>query len=95
MHATQVTKHYGHRAGDGSDDDQHEGGVQHVRGVLGLVSAKEEGGLDDKGDPSEDEAEGDQLEQATGLFEKDAGEERNTDWSDRGDHRDVSYGKIP
>ena len=95
VHTTQVTKHYGDRAGDGGDGDQHEGGVHHVGGVLRLVGAKEEGGLDDEGDPGEDEAEGEQLEEATGFLEEDAGEERHTDWSYGGNHCDVGYGKIP
>ena len=90
-----MAKHYGDCAGDGGDDDQHEGGVHHVGGVLGVLGAKEEGGLDDKGDPGEDEAEGEQLEEATRLLEEDAREERHTDWSYRGNHRDVSYRKIP
>ena len=95
VHAAQVTKYDRHRARDGRDDDQHERGVHHVRRVLGVLGAEDEGGLDDEGDPSEHQAEGDHLENATSLLEEDAGEEGHTDWSDRGNHGHVCYGKIP
>ena len=74
VHAAQVTKYDRHRARDGRDDDQHERGVHHVRRVLGVLRAEDEGGLDDEGDPSEHQAEGDHLENATSLLEEDAGE---------------------
>jgi len=89
VHAAQVTKYDRHRARDGRDDDQHERGVHHVRRVLGVLGAEDEGGLDDEGDPGEHQAEGDHLENATSLLEEDAGEEGHTDWSDRGNHGHV------
>ena len=95
VHAAQVTKYDRHCARDGRDDDQHERGVHHVRRVLGVLGAEDEGGLDDEGDPGEHQAEGDHLENATSLLEEDAGEEGHTDWSDRGNHGHVCYGKIP
>ena len=58
MHGAQVAKNDGNGAGDGGDGDQHEGGVHHVGGVLGLLRPKDEGGLDDEGDPGEDQTEG-------------------------------------
>ena len=95
MHAAQVTKYDWHRARDGRDDDQHKGGVHHVRRVLGVLCAEDEGGLDDEGDAAKNEDKVDYFKQAASLLEEDAGEEGHTDWSDRGNHGHVCYGKIP
>ena len=51
--------------------------------------------MDDEGDAAKNEDEVDYFKQAASLLEEDAGEEGHTDWSDRGNHGHVCYGKIP